>query len=332
MRIKIIKPGPFATIQDNGRYGYRHMGVPVAGCMDKVAAHIANSLVGNKGNEAVVEMTYGGTSFSARTPLLIACCGSGATLMADGQKLPLWTPLFIPENTVLSCVPHEAGCYSYLAIAGGWDVPKILGSRSTYLPIQLGGFHGRLLQKEDELSNNSSISVLSGRILLHLHQSNKQINHPKWRVNSLRFASYTSGVVRFIAGSEYEWFSPLSHQLLADFTYTMSRQSNRMGYHLLGPQLQTRVKQELLSTSVMPGTVQVTKSGEMILLMSDCQTTGGYPRIAQIIQADLPMCAQMKPGETIRFKKVSLAEAENLYMVQQKQLSALGSTIRKLFA
>lgn len=332
MRIKIIKPGTLSMMQDRGRHGYRHIGVPVAGCMDMVAASTANILVGNKGHEATIEMTYGGLSFLAVTPLLIACCGAGAGLIANGQKLPYWTPLFISENTVLQFVPQADGCRSYLAIAGGWDAPTILRSQSTYLPSKLGGFHGRLLQKEDELSNISSISALSGRILLHLHPSNKQINHTKWYVNPLRFANYSSQTIRCVEGHESDWFDSMAHETLFTSNYTISNRSNRMGYHLSGKPLGARTDLEMFSTAVMPGTIQVTKSGEMILLMADCQTTGGYPRIAQVIQADLPICAQMKPGEGIRFQKVSLAEAESLYITQQKLLAALGHTIRKLFA
>ncbi|WP_028296674.1 biotin-dependent carboxyltransferase family protein [Olivibacter sitiensis] len=333
MRISILKPGPLSTIQDHGRHGYRQLGVPLAGCMDKVAATIANLLVGNKGHEAVIEMIYSGMTFIADTPLLIACCGGGSKIMVDGQKIPLWTPLFIPQGTTVKCMPDDQGCIAYIAIAGGWDVPEILGSYSTYLPAQIGGFHGRALQKEDELSNNTNISALSGRILLQLHQSNQDINHPKWYVNAGRFVDYGNETVRYTEGLEYDWFDEKAHQALSTARYFLDRQSNRMGYRLAGQVLRARTEgHELLSTAVMPGTVQVTKSGEIILLMADCQTTGGYPRIAQVIQVDIPICVQLKLGEAIRFEKVSLTEAENLYLTQQKQLAALGNTIRKLFA
>lgn len=330
MKLQITTTGLLATIQDMGRYGYQHAGVPVSGSMDKLAASIANILLGNDPTAAVIELTYGGAVFLSKSPLLIACCGGGSTLEADGRPMPFWTPLFIPAGTTLKFASQNHLCRSYVAIAGGWDVPKVLGSHSTYLPFSLGGINGSRLLAGTTLQNNPLLSPLSQSILIRLHHPDS-ITYLKWHVNALNFANYHSRTIRFVAGHEFDWFDSASQTAFATSRYAVSNQSDRMGYHLIGPELQTRHERELLSTAVTMGTMQVTKSGSPILLMADCQTTGGYPRIGQVALADLPLCAQLKPGDAIRFKEVSLAHAEAVYLRQQAALRSLETVIRKRF-
>lgn len=330
MHIEILKPGLLSTIQDSGRIGYRDIGMPIAGCMDNFAASMANSLVGNETNLPVLEFTYGGVELMAHSDMLIACCGAGAILSANGKNLPFWRPLFVPAGTKLKFTTHEEGARQYLAVAGGWACEKVLESSSTYLPTHTGGYKGRALQRGDLLFSNHHISKLSKQILLAL-SNDLLIAYPTWGINPLQFVAYHSKIIRFIPGHEHEWFNKDSQHAFENSDFNISRQSNRMGCYFDGPLLKTKVVKELRSTGVLCGTIQVTNSGKIVLLMADGQTTGGYPRIAQVAAVDLPICAQLKPGDTICFKKITMDEAEALLMAQQRNIIAMKETIAHRF-
>lgn len=322
MRIELIASGMLTTLQDQGRMGYRRAGVPVAGCMDPVAATIANTLVGNDRNEAVIEMTYGGAIYRAVSDLLIACCGGGSVLHIGDHEIPFWRPVFVPAGSRLSFTTTAIHTRTYLAIAGGWDCPVVLGSRSTYLPAAIGGIDGRALRKADVLTNKPEISAAAQAILEHL--ANETVPaYPPWSVNPLEFASYGSGMIRFVKGHEYHWFDEPSRQHFESSVFVVSRQSNRMGYAIDGPLLTRAVEGELNSTAVAAGTVQVTPAGTAFILMADGQTTGGYPRIGQVAAVDIPVCAQLHPGDEIRFVPIGIDEAEALYLMQQQGLAKL---------
>lgn len=322
MQIELVAAGMLTTLQDQGRIGYRSAGVPVAGCMDPLAAIIANLLVGNNRNATVIEMTYGGAVYFALSDLLIACCGGGSVLHIDGREIPFWRPVFVPAGSRLSFATTSVQTRSYLAVAGGWDCPVVLGSRSTYLPATFGGIDGRVLRKGDILTNRPHISAASQAILVQL-ASGAAPAYPAWSVNPLAFGCYGSGLIRFVKGHEYHWFDESSLQHFEASTFVVSRQSNRMGYTLEGPLLTRTVEKELYSTAVTTGTVQVTSAGTAIVLMADCQTTGGYPRIGQVAAVDIPVFAQLHPGDRIRFVPIGMDEAETLYLAQQEGLAEL---------
>ncbi|RZM27833.1 MAG: biotin-dependent carboxyltransferase family protein [Pedobacter sp.] len=271
MEIKIIKPGVLTTIQDLGRMDALALAVPFSGAMDQLSARIANMAVGNNDKEATMEFTYGAASFSSETDILIAYAGAGATLVVEGNALPMNRPIFIPAGKTITFENDGPGLRTYLAIAGGWDVPEVLGSKSTFLAAGFGGYAGRALQKGDVLN---------------------------------------SGIIDFLTNA-----------------FTIGIRSNRMGYHLEGSPLHRLKQAELMSTAVCPGTIQVTGEGSMILLMADCQTTGGYPRIGQVAAVDLPLCAQLKPGDLIRFTEISMQEAEHLVWEREAELASITSAL-----
>lgn len=331
MQIEIIKPGLLSTIQDTGRIGYRHIGMPTAGCMDHLAADIANYLVGNESHSAVLELTYGGFEFIARSDLLIACGGQGASMLSEGKELPFWRPVFVPSGKKLKFITSDKGVRQYLAIAGGWCCEEVLLSRSTYLPTKTGGYNGRAFQKADLLVSNRNINVTSSTILMAL-SNNLSITFPSWGVNPLQFANYHSKRIRFIAGHEYEWFDQDNQQIFENSSFAVSHQSSRMGCYFDGSLVKKiTTKRELYSTGVSCGTIQVTNSGKIVLLMADSQTTGGYPRIAQVAAVDIPICAQLRPGDSISFEKIGLDQADDLLWAQKRNLKALKETIKFRF-
>ncbi|SEL14391.1 antagonist of KipI [Parapedobacter koreensis] len=310
-----------STIQDMGRWGYLSQGVPISGAMDRLAARIANLAVGNTGEQAVIEFTYGNAAFQAETDILLAYSGDGAILEANSTPLPPDRPLFIPTGTYIHLATNPSGCRSYLAVAGGWDVPEALGSRSTYTTAAIGGLQGRALQGGDMLQACSSLTDITVELFRRLQR--QTINYPPWGIARWLFLSKKRNTVRIVPAHEFTWFRGESVVNFLSSPFTVSTTSNRMGYQLDGPPTHRFVSRELLSTAVAPGTIQVTGNGSLVLLMADCQTTGGYPRIAQVAAVDMPLCAQFKPGDIIYFKEISRIEAEKLYIHHENQLSKL---------
>lgn len=325
MGIKVINPGLLSTVQDAGRYGFLDQAVPISGAMDQLAYRIANILVGNATNEAVIEFTYGGIELLTTENLLISITGACSFFKIDDQKIPTYQPVFVPANSIIQIDYPKNGKHTYLAVAGGWDVPEVLGSRSTFLTAAFGGFHGRALKKDDELKPCSNLSEISQRQINNL--SGDAVTYPNWGVSSFQFQK-SDDTINIIKGNERDWFQEEIINQLESKSYKIT-DGNRMGYHLAGELLERNSSQqaELLSTAVVPGTIQVTNNGSLILLMADCQTTGGYPRLGKVIETDLPKCAQLRPGDSVKFKFISLKEAEKLYLEQESDLRKLSAAI-----
>lgn len=325
MKISIIKPGLLSTIQDTGRYRYLSQAVPVSGAMDELAHRLANKAVGNDDDNATIEFTYADASFKAETPILISYSGDGACLVYNNELMPAEKPLFFPTGSIIKLIHNAIGMRTYLAIAGGWDVPDIMESKSTYLTAAFGGFKGRALQKADVLVGGSLLSEVSNGILNHLIE--RSLTYPNWRISRESLLPENRQAIRVVLANEICWFDATSIISFLTNSFTIDRRSNRMGYHLLGKPLVRKVKKELLSTAVTPGVIQVTGSGDLVILMADCQTTGGYPRIAHVAAVDLPLCAQLKPGDTIHFSEISRDEAEALYLEREHDLSLITMAI-----
>jgi len=329
MKIRILKPGLLTTIQDMGRRHYLSQGVPLSGAMDSLSARIANKAVGNTDDQAVIEFTYADAGFTAETDLLIAYAGDGMRLQAGAQILPSERPVFIPAGTVIQLIHNSAGVHTYLSVAGGWDIPEVLGSRSTCLAASFGGLNGRPLQADDVLSSNEQLTDISESIFNKL--KNEQVNIAKWSIPRQLLLPPNRKIIRVTLAREANWFNNPSIVDFLSAPYVVSRNSNRMGFHLEGLEIVRAKKDELISTAVTPGTIQVTGNGQMILLMSDCQTTGGYPRIAQVASVDLSLCGQLTPGDTIYFKEISRREAEVLYLKREDELSKLTTALKSIF-
>lgn len=326
MQIKIINPGVLTTVQDMGRHEYLSQAVPVSGAMDRLAARLANICIGNHENDAVIEFTYGNAAFIAQSDILLAYSGDRAILEIDKEELPASRPVFIPEGKTVNIKQIAKGCRTYLAVAGGWHVSKVLGSKSTFLMAGFGGLEGRALKKGDVLTAESNSSAVSKNISDNL-QGN-EVNFSEWEIaREFTHRDYAKPV-GVIPANEWDWFESQFRDAFFNTEYRIDQNSNRMGYNLDGPKVGRVNHSELLSTAVVPGTIQITGDGSPILLMADCQTTGGYPRVGKVAAVDLDICGQLKPGDSIRFTPVSIKEAEKLYIERELSLRKLVATLK----
>lgn len=329
MSLQIIKPGLLTTVQDTGRYGFQKDGMVVSGAMDTVALRLGNLLVGNQENEAALEITLVGPSICFTEDHLIALTGADFSSTLNGKPLKMWRPIYIPKGSTLEFGPPKAGCRSYLAVAGGIGVPEVMGSSSTYLRARMGGFLGRALQADDTLPVNTA-SDISSSFIHHLANSESQEEHVQslWSIDPKLFQHGEAlPVIRALKGPEYDLFTDESKVCCWESTFKVSLQSDRMGYRLQGVNLDLKEQVEMLSTAVTFGTVQVPPEGNPIVLMADHQTTGGYPRIAQVITADLPTLAQVMPGSNIQFTEVTLEQAQRLYLQQEQTIEKLKQSL-----
>ncbi len=325
MGIRMVKSGLLTTIQDMGRWDHLGEGVPLSGAMDNVSARIANLAIGNPPEAPVMELTYGDVELMTATDLLMAYSGDGAVMVAKGSILPTDRPLFIPARTRVRFANNPIGSRTYLAVGGGWEVADVLGSKSTYITAKFGGYQGRPLEKDDVVTVNHQLSEVS--TILYNQLQGPIISYPRWSIARRLLLSTDRTNIRVVPAHEFTWFDGESVVNFLSTPYTVSVNSNRMGYRLTGKTIRRLVEKELLSTAVTPGTIQVTGEGKLVLLMADCQTTGGYPRIAQVVAVDMPLCAQLKPGDNIYFKETSRNDAEKLYIHREKQLHKLATAI-----
>lgn len=319
MSVKVLKPGVLATIQDLGRFGSQKYGVIVGGAMDSLAVRIANILVGNEVGEATIEVTMYGTKLQFEDEHLIAITGGNLEPKIDGKPLSMWRPTLVRKGQVLTFNSPISGCRAYIALSGGIQVPEVMGSKSTYIQANIGGYKGRELRKDDVLFCGE-VSEQGDTFIRKL----KKLNTPvQWSVNYSPFYFYKSERIRILKGSEFDWFENKSQRNFLSKPYKITLNANRMGCQLEGEKLSLINKSELLSEGVTYGTIQVPTNGMPIILMAERQTTGGYPKIAQVITVDLPKLAQMQPGNTIRFETISIDEAEKLLIQQEHDIHEL---------
>jgi antagonist of KipI len=306
MSITILKPGMMSSLQDLGRWGFQQFGVPIGGAMDKVSAALANIICGNDENEAVIEMTLHGTLIMFNEAAFCAIVGGGCKAYIDDVELPFNRLLWIPAFSIIKTTASIQGCRSYLAVSGGFNVKKVLGSASTYTPSGIGGINGRNLITGDMLAfkREQNLHVASN---LHMLPNGVGISH--WHTADLVVPTPDIATVHAIKGPEFDRFNTASQEDIFNSIFTISSQSNRMGYRLEGKKLTLEHKAEMVSTAVTTGIVQVTHEGDPIILMADAQTTGGYPRIARICAADISLLAQCRPGAKIQFREIGEGES-----------------------
>lgn len=324
MTIVIQRPGLLTTVQDTGRFGYQKFGIIVSGAMDTWSLRIANLLVGNKENEGALEITLVGPEIEFKDDQLIAITGGNLEPKLDGKKVPMWRPVLIQKGAVLKFKGAVTGSRAYIAFAGGLEVPIIMNSKSTYLKAGIGGVEGRPLQKKDQL-NCGKPSEISKSFMAQLQKKHSF----SWFVKdeSLYHANQAQ-TIRVLKGSEYNRFKESSHNDFLNDHYTITPESDRMGYRIKGTPLALIEKFELLSEAVTFGTIQVPANGQPIVLMADRQTTGGYPKIGQVISADLPKLAQLQSGQKIRFELISMAGAEAAFIQEARLLQQVAISIR----
>ena len=333
--IQVIRPGAFTTIQDDGRSGFQRWGVVVGGALDDESYRLANLLVGNNPNDAALEMTLLGAWLQFEQPALIALCGAELAATVDGSPVPLMRPVLLRGGALLECGPMTSGCRAYLAIAGGFDVPLVLGSRSTYMRASIGGLEGRSLRSGDRLPVGE-ISPRSAEMLRGLLTAlaDSPIASTSWRLPSMLPPTAPAIILRTMPGSEFEWLTPESQISLFASAYEVTVHSDRMGYRLAGPRLSLTSDRQLLSEGVTAGTVQVPLEGQPIALMADCATTGGYAKVAHVATVDLPLLAQARPGDKVRFVQVTIEEAQRALRDKEDviQRIALALTLRQTSA
>jgi antagonist of KipI len=323
--IKIIKPGLLTTIQDLGRYGFQKFGVIVSGVMDCLSYRIANLLVGNEENAPTLEITMVGPVIEFESNALISICGGDLSPSIDGKFVPLWRPVFVKKGSQLRFGPCKSGCRSYLAVAGGFDVPRVMGSASTYLRAGIGGFKGRPLKAGDELK----LSPPNHRSARMIHYFSARLEDrkfvgTKWSVSAEFIPiSNQTPFIRVIKGRQYPLFSKESQKNFFREPFEITTQSDRMGYRLKGPVLSLVSAEEMISEAVNFGTIQVPPDGNPIVLLADRQTTGGYPKIGQVATVDLPYIAQLKPSDKIKFVEISHEEAQILYLEREREIQQL---------
>ncbi|WP_028594783.1 biotin-dependent carboxyltransferase family protein [Paenibacillus assamensis] len=330
MSLTIVKPGLLTTVQDLGRYGYQQQGVIVSGAMDTFALRAANILVGNATDAAALEITLRGPAIRFGVDALIAICGGVLSPTINGEAVALWRPVLVRTGEVLEFGECRSGARAYLAVAGGIDVPMVLQSRSTYLRAGIGGHEGRALRAGDVLS----IGAASNLAVCYMKERQAALQAVPF-LAATWFIGYTAQpayryepVIRYVRGREFAKFTTESREELVHRRFRISPQSDRMGYRLEGGALRLEAPVELLSEAVSFGTIQVPPDGNPIVLMADRQTVGGYPKIAQVASVDLPVLAQMKPGERIRFTEISLEEAQQLYISAQLSLLQLATSVQ----
>ncbi|OGX83341.1 KipI antagonist [Hymenobacter lapidarius] len=324
MSLNILRPGLLTTVQDLGRHGYQKDGIIVSGAMDATALRVGNLLVGNAEEAAGLEITLLGPKICFEADHLIALTGANLSPTLNGQPVRLHRATWVVAGVELAFGAPVAGSRAYLAVAGGLATAPVLGSRSTYLRAGFGGLHGRALQVGDALpvGNPGTVGQQLGQQLAEGAAAGWA--QARWAPGpELRPKSARHPIVRTIRGPEFATFSSRSQQAFWQQPFTVTTEADRMGFRLQGPLLERETTAELLSTAVAFGTVQVPAGGQAIVLLADHQTTGGYPRIAQVISADFSVLAQLAPGQAFRFVEVSLAEAQALYLAQEEQLRAL---------
>jgi antagonist of KipI len=299
-------PGLFTTVQDLGRDGFGPMGVSASGAADPMSLRIGNRLVGNPDGAAALEMTLVGGAFTFERAAVIAATGADFGPSLDGMALPMWTSIEIREGQTARFGPSRSGARAYLCVQGGIAVEPFLGSASTHVLSGLGGFEGRPLRKGDRVKLGAANSL--------------------FRKCSLSAAALEKlqprKVIRITDGPQSDWFAESSWKTLCGNAFRISEQSNRMGIRLEGPPIPLDASREMLSEGVSLGAIQVPPSGQPIILFVEQQTTGGYPKIANVISADLHSLGQLRPRDEIRFERLEMSEARALLIRREALLAS----------
>ena len=307
--MKILSPGPLSTVQDAGRFGYMSTGFSPSGAMDTYSMKIANILVGNRPEEGVIEMTMMGMTVTFDADAVIALTGADMQPYRNDEEdpLPLYTATQVHKGDVIKMGAAVSGMRGYLAVAGGFDLPFVMGSLSTNLKCGLGGYQGRKLKAGDvlPLRETLNLSIIGAR------QTAPENDYPK------------SLTVRVVLGPQEDYFTDQGIETFLGSWYTVSGQSDRMGVRLEGNKIENKNGVDIISDGIATGAVQIPASGTPIIMMADRQTTGGYAKIATVISADLKRMAQAAPGTKIHFVAVSQKDAVKLKKEEENRLRDL---------
>lgn len=310
MGIIVHQGGLLTTVQDAGRRGYQRYGLGVSGAVDVVSYIYANILVGNPENEAVLEITLLGPTVEFTSPAVIAITGGDLTPLLNNAPCPMYRAVRANKGDVLSFGAPKTGCRAYLAFAGGLEITPIMGSRSTYIKAHLGGFEGRKLMQGDEIAFRKPG-------FCPVNVENRVMDAPDFS------GSYT---VRVLLGPQEESFTEEGMNTFLSSAYTVTNEFDRMGYRLTGPKITHVTDGNIITDGITFGAIQVPDGGEPIIMLSDRQTTGGYAKIASVINVDMPLIAQCKAGDTVRFEQTDIVTAQDAFLAQKEKYRRLRET------
>ena len=308
--ISVVKPGMLTTVQDIGRWGYQAQGVPVAGPMDPVSHRMANALVGNDRDAALLEITLLGPELVFEDERTVAVAGAEFDLTVDGRAVPSHAAFTVPAGSRVRFGERRAGARAYLAVSGGIAVPPTLGSRATHLVSVMGGVSGRALAAGDQLP-------------LGVRSRSSRLPQPVAADGANAARSALENLIRILPGPQADYFAAGALDVLQSAPYRVGANSDRMGFRLEGPPLTHARGADIISDATPLGVLQVPASGQPILLMADRQTTGGYPKIATVIAADMAIAGQLAPADAIRFVVCTPREALTALIAQERALMAL---------
>ncbi|ATO54498.1 biotin-dependent carboxyltransferase family protein [Loigolactobacillus coryniformis] len=315
MSITVLDGGLFTTVQDAGRTSQQASGFGVSGVMDPWMFRLANLLVNNSTDAAVLEITSVGPTLQFNQDCIVALTGATGIATLDGQPFPFYQARLILSGQQLAIKQLINGTRSYLAVVGGFQVPMVMGSRATSTRYRLGGFRGRALQ--------------TGDVLPVVRHAAYVPNYGSRHLPSTTY-SQTQVSIRVTPGPQFDQFDQQTQRVFAKMTFTISDAADRMGYRLSGAPLKVAQTGNLLSEGTFFGGIQVPQDGAPIILLADRQTTGGYPVIAVIASVDLPLIAQARPGMTVNFKLISITAAQQLLKAQQEKLADLERQVQQL--
>jgi len=311
---EVLEPGILTTIQDLGRYGFSQFGVPPSGALDTFSLRVSNLLVGNE-EEAGLEITLMGLRIRALKEVVIAITGGALSPTLNGEPVEMWRTHLLLQDDVIAFKKVSAGCRAYLSAGGGFVVPKIMGSSSTYLSGKFGGLEGRSLRRGDVLYTSNSSSSLD----------KLGLRFPSDWIPSLE----KEVLLRVIPGPQDHHFTEKGFQTLTSSSYEVTPQCDRMGIRLEGPRIERRpdAEESIISEGLISGAIQVPGDGKPIIILTEL-VTGGYTKIATIISTDLPRVAQLKPGDRVKFKRISIEEAHHLLKEQEERLKKFEKIIQ----
>lgn len=329
MSFEVLKPGLLSTFQDLGRLQHQRLGIPVAGALDVNAHRLANLLVGNGAELATLEMNLFPPTLKTNASCCVAFSGADMGPMVNDCKVPMNRPVVLRAGDEISFGTRSDGARIYMAVHGGFQLHTVFDSASTYLRSAIGGFHGRALKRGDVIDihdplNGIDLSVLAQElwdVKIYLKSSLVKKKTPKLRI---------------IKSAQWDEFTPESRADLITQPFKVTPISDRMGFRLEGPTLKLSQPRQMISESVVFGTIQVPVGGQAIILMADRQPTGGYPKIAYVASVDQPLLAQLSPGDTFTFSLIEIAEAQRLdaqreqdFIDLQRQLQPINGLLKQ---
>ncbi|MGH7052434.1 MAG: biotin-dependent carboxyltransferase family protein, partial [Stellaceae bacterium] len=311
--LAVVNPGLCTTVQDLGRIGYQQLGVPVSGALDPVSLRLANAVLGNPPGMPALEILLGGPELEVTAERVrIAIGGIGARLTLAGEParaVPAWHSVSLEQGTRFRVVLGASSGCCYLAVEGGIAVPLVLGSASTCPRAGLGGLEGRALRRHD---------VVPLALAAAPARAERRLLRPP--------APAPAQPIRVVLGPQQDFFTEAAIATLFAAEFRISAQADRMGMRLDGPRLAHRAGWDIISDAIATGAVQVPGSGRPVILLADHQTTGGYPKIATVVSADLPILGRRRPGETVRFAAISVAQAEELCRNEERRLAEMAAS------